>query len=297
MLPKNKSVKWLKITIIVIIIPFLLFLIVSGAGPLTPRNPPKDFLITHNMFDLDQVVSISKFRSCQGHRSMSQGTTEPDSSMATYIMTNVKEYDGRQPSVKVYAPFDGYVTDSLNNQGFSFVPKSSVLPWWPFNQYRINLAHVKALPKYRGTVPVKAGDLVGYDDSREYYPDAPVKSLDVRIGVLAWPPENRANNGEPLKNMDSMFNYMSDEVFAEFTKITPGLKSREDFIIPVKWRADHPCKLRDGGPYFDYMATEESDSNYRDYVYLWVENTAENIINQRQNCISKPSSDGCDFLK
>ena len=95
MLPKNKLVRLIKIIIIILIIPFLLFLIVSGVGPLTPQNQPKDFFITHNMFDLDQVVSISKFRSCQGHRSMSQGTTEPDSSMAHYILTNAKEYEGR----------------------------------------------------------------------------------------------------------------------------------------------------------------------------------------------------------
>ena len=88
---------------------------------------------------------------------------------------------------------------------------------------------------------------------------------------------------------------MSDEVFAEYTKITPGLKSREDFIIPVEWRTDHPCKLRDGGPYFDYKATEGSDPKYRDYVYWWVENTDENI-NQRQDCISNPSSGECDFF-
>lgn len=263
---------WLIIVITIIIIPPIIlfsgYLIISGAGPLTPRKPPKDFLITHNMFDLYQVVKISRFRSCQGHRSMSQGSTEPDSSMATYIMTNVKESKNRGREIKVYAPFDGYVTDSLNTQGFSFVPKSSKLPWWPFNQYRINVAHVKAYPEFQGTKPVKAGDLVGYENPDEYYGDAPTISLDVRIGVLALPPEMKANNGEPLKNMDSMFHYMSDEVFSEYIKIIPELKSREDFIIPVEWRTDNPCKFQGDGPYFDYKASQYNDPKYQDFVIL-----------------------------
>ncbi len=243
---------------------FFLYFIVSGAGQLTPQKPPSDFLITHNIFDLDQVVSISRFRSCAGHRSMSQGSKEPDSSMATYFRTNVKEYPGRLPQIKVYAPFDGYITPMIG--GFSFVPKSSKFPWWPFNQYRIIIEHVKPLPEYEGTVEVKVGELVGYDDSSEFFPDAPVKSLDIRVGVVAFPPERNSNQIEPFKNMDSVFRYMSDEVFAEYTKIIPELKSREDLIIPVEWRIDHPCTFQDDGPYFEHNIADNSNSRYSDFV-------------------------------
>lgn len=256
-----------------------LYSIVKGVGPLTPKKPPKDFLITNNMFDLNQVVSVSRFRSCQGHRSMSQYTMEPDSSMAHYIMTNIKESRQRKGEIKVYAPFDGYITDSLNTQGFSFVPKSSKLPWWPFNQYRINVAHVEAMPQFRGTVLIKAGELVGHEKIDEYYEGGDAISLDVRIGVLAWPPQQVANNGEPLKNMDSMFHYMSDQVFAEYTSITPELKSREDFIVPVEWRSAHPCVLQGKGPYFDYKASHVEGSKYDDFVYLGINNENKNTGN------------------
>lgn len=252
--------------LIILLLFFFLYLLVSGAGPLTPQRPPSDFLITHNIFDLDQVASISRFRSCAGHRSMSQGSKEPDSSMATYFTTNVKEYPGRPPQIKVYAPFDGYITPMVG--GFSFVPKSSKFPGWPFNQYRIIIEHVKPLPEYEGSVEVKAGELVGYDDSSEYFPDAPVKSLDIRVGVVAFPPERNSHQIEPFKNMDSVFQYMSDEVFAEYTKMIPELKSPEDLIIPVEWRIDHPCTFRDDGPYFEHTTTDDSNPRYSDAVDL-----------------------------
>jgi len=282
---------WFWVGLIIIVLGFL-FMIVKGVGPLTPKQPPKDFLITHNIFDLDQIVSVSRFRSCQGHRSMSQYTTEADSSMAHYLMTNIKESKQRKGEVKVYAPFDGYITDSLNNQGFSFVPKSSKFPWWPFNQFRINLAHVEALPQFKGTKPVKAGDLVGHELINEYYEDAGEISMDVRIGVLAWPPQYITNNGEPLKNMNSMFHYMSDEVFAEFTSITPDLTNREQFIISADLRQAHPCVINGKGPYFDYKASEINDPKYSNFVILRIDNNSQSAINSHY-CSSPKASDEC----
>ncbi|MFA6027862.1 MAG: hypothetical protein WC752_02970 [Patescibacteria group bacterium] len=292
--PRKSLLKkwWFWVIISPIILILLLLSIVKGVGPFTPKKPPEDFLITHNLFDLDQIVSVSRFRSCQGHRSMSQGTKEPASSMAHYLMTNVNESKQRKGEIKVYAPFDGYITDSLNNQGFSFVPKSSKLPWWPFNQYRINLAHVEALPQFKGTKPVKVGELVGHELLSEYYEDGGQISMDVRLGVLAWPPQYIANNGEPLKNMDSIFHYMSDEVFAEFTSITPGLTDREQFIIPVELREKSPCVIQGKGPYFDYKASEQKGPEYSNFVILRVDNNDQSALDAYQ-CSSPKASDEC----
>lgn len=140
--------RWLRWLILIFIIPFGLLFLIIGISQFAPDKPSKDFLIIRNMFDLSQIYRISQFRSCNGHRSMSQYSKEPNSSMAHYLMTNVRYKSDSQGKVKVYAPFDGFVTDTLNTQGFSFVPKSSKFPWWPFNQYRINLAHVRALPQF-----------------------------------------------------------------------------------------------------------------------------------------------------
>ncbi|EKD84694.1 MAG: hypothetical protein ACD_38C00171G0004 [uncultured bacterium] len=273
---------WKKL-LLICVSPFVLIFFIFGISQFAPEKPPADFLIVRNMFDLNQTIAFSQFRSCQGHRSMSQSTKEPDSSMAHYIMTNAKFKTESQGQVKVFAPFDGYITNSLNFQGFSFVPKSSRLPWWPFNQFRINLAHVKALPQYNGTVAVKAGDLVGFDDPNEFYPDATNISLDVRIGVMALPPENKANNGEPLKNMYSMFLYMSDEVFAEYKAAIPGLESREDFIIPLSYRAANPCKFQGNGPYFDYSQIDFQDPKYSGYVYMGTYDRMKNAGKKEQN--------------
>ena len=51
---------------------------------------------------------------------------------------------------------------------------------------------------------------------------------------------------------------MSDEVFAEYQSVIPGLESRKDLIITKEYRLAHPCKFSDGGsnlfdnpPYFE----------------------------------------------
>lgn len=58
----------------------------------------------------------------------------------------------------------------------------------------------------------------------------------VRVGVIAVPPMFKNGNGEPFKRLDSVFNYMTDEVFAEHQAAIPGLESREDMIITKEYR-------------------------------------------------------------
>lgn len=159
-------------------------------------------------------------------------------------------------TIGIYAPFDGYVLGNapytLVDEGVTMVPKSAT-PWWPFNQWRFAMNHTHVLPQFQDPPIhfVKAGTLVGYVNALDRYGQR-LKGTQVRVGVTAIPPMFKNGNGEPYKKLDSVFNYMTDEVFNEYKFAFPSVKSREDFIVPKEWRQDHPCKFREGdAPNFD----------------------------------------------
>ncbi len=156
--------------------------------------------------------------------------------------------------VKIYAPFDGYVLGNspftLVDEGVTMVPASGI-PWWPFNQWRFAMNHTYVLPEYQDPPIhfVTAGTHVGYVNARDRYGQRN-KGTQVRIGVTAIPPMFKNGNGEPYKKLDSVFHSMSDEVFLEYKEAMPGLGSREDMIIPRRWRETHPCEFTGAGPNF-----------------------------------------------
>ncbi len=258
-----------KILLILFCIPIALLVLICLISQIVPDKPPKDFLIVHNFVDLKQMDNISKYRSCAGHRNMPQYTQEPNSSAKHYMQSNVRRDSGEK--VKIFAPFDGYIVHPLS-QGVTLVPASSKFPWWPFNQWRFNVEPVHTLPQYGGIVnKVKAGDLIGYFSDDRYKGDPqPFGDLDIVVGVTAIPPQFKDGNGEPWKRMESVFNYMSDEVFAEYKAAIPGLEDRKDLTVPLSWRKVHPCTYRaGGGPYFDIGKPEDLSIEEQN-VYLGV---------------------------
>lgn len=296
----QKGFAVIKIILVALLIPLILLVLTAGISQFAPDKPPADFLITHNFVDLAQVDGLSKLRSCEGHRNMPQYTDEPNSNFKHYMYFKGK----RLPSdnhVKIFAPFDGYIVHPLS-QGITMVPASSKFPWWPFNQWRFNVEPAHTLSQYGGIInKVKAGDLIGYfNDDRfgEDEKDAPIV-LDLIAGVTALPPEFKDGNGEPWKKMDSVFKYMSDEVFAEYKAAIPGMENPEDFIIPRAYREVHPCKYRvEGGPYFDSGRPEDRPLEEQN-VYLGIGIKDLDAIKKRTII----GSDGmpevgkeCDFL-
>lgn len=235
----------------IVFIPLTFLVILSVVSQFVPEKPPEDFEITHNFVDLSQVFSLSKYRSCRGHQTVEQYSDEPISNMQHYVGTD-PQIDTSQ--VKIYAPFDGYVLGDAPftlADGLTMIPESGI-PWWPFNQWRFSMsqgAHV--LPKFQDPPihKVKAGDLVGYLDSGDRYGNRNT-GTHLRLGVTAILPMFKNGNAEPYKKLDSVFRYMSDEVFAEYQSAIPGLVSREDMIITKEYRLAHPCKFKEGGPTF-----------------------------------------------
>ncbi len=230
--------------------PLALVVAICLISQFAPEKPPEDFIITHNFMDMSQIFRISKYRACAGHQTIDQYSDEPISNMQHYI-TAAPEIDSGQ--LKIYAPFDGYVLGDAPftmADGITIIPKSG-LPWWPFNQWRINFPHTHVLPEFQDPPlhEVKAGDVVGYVNSLNKYGQR-LGGTQVRVGVLAVPPMFKNGNSEPFKRLDSVFNYMTDEVFAEYQEAIPGLQSREDMIITKEYRLAHPCEFIRGGPTF-----------------------------------------------
>lgn len=248
---------WRKILLLLFGAPIGLLIIISAISQIVPDKPPQDFFITKNFLDLGQIDSITKYRGCSGHQTISQYTDEPPSRM-DHDITRIQTIE--PDKLKIYAPFDGYVTNMMS-QGISMVPASSKLSWWPFNQWRFSMPHTHPLPEYnRPTSFVKAGTLIGYADYEGRYDQKGLKNkgAQVIIGITAIPPMWKNGNTEPWKKLESIFHHMSDDVFAEYQAVIPGLQSREDFIISKEYRQTHPCKFRGSGPYFDANPEEHT---------------------------------------
>ena len=209
-------------------------------------------MITKNFIDLNQVQRITKYRSCNGHQTVDQYSDEPVSNMQHYIPT-LASID--PDKIGIYAPFDGYILgngpNTLADEGVTMVSKSGI-PWWPFNQWRFAMNHTHVLPQFQDPPIhfVKAGTLVGYVNALDRYSQR-LKGTQVRMGVTAIPPMFKNGNTEPYKKLDSVFNYMTDDVFAQYQEAIPGLKGREDMIVTKDYRLSHPCKFKQGGPNFD----------------------------------------------
>ncbi len=288
--PLVKHQRILKVVRWVVFVPLGFVVLLSIISQFAPAKPPEDFLITNNFVDLSEIHRFTRYRACAGHQTIDQYSNEPISNMQHYIVSNPNIDPGE---IKIYAPFDGYVLGNAPftmADGITMIPKSGI-PWWPFNQWRINLPHTHVLPQFQDPPihEVKAGDLIGYVNSLDRYGQRN-KGTQVRVGVLAVPPMFKNGNGEPYKKLDSVFNHMSDEVFAEYQAAIPGLEKREDFIITKEYRLAHPCKFKEGGPnfydkppYFDTGNIEELPLEEQD-VYIGVDIKDIDKIIKKRTC-------------
>lgn len=261
-----RVVKW------VVLIPVTFVIVVSLISQFAPDAPPSDFLITHNFIDLPLFDRLSKYRACAGHQTIPQYTAEPVSNMQHYIPL-LESVDPSQ--VKIYAPFDGYILGNapftLVDEGVTMVSASGV-PWWPFNQWRFAMNHTHVLPQYQNPPIhfVTAGTHVGYVNTLDRYGERN-KGTQVRVGVTAIPPMFKNGNGEPYKKLDSVFHYMSDDVFAKYQAAMPGVHSPEDIIIPRSWREAHPCEFIGDGPNFALSRAMNEDKPLEEQdVYIGV---------------------------
>lgn len=183
--------------------------------------------------DLNQIQSVSKYRSCAGHVRDGYNfdrVREYDRSMKHYFYP-VPEFQGTLDKVKVFAPFDGTITyidyekDKVvsgrthNGGGLHISPSID-------SNVTVVLGHIYTVKDYKVGDQVKAGELVGYASLGDKGNDF---DTDLTSAVKA--------EGD-IEVLGSIFDHMTPEVLAEFAKygLTP-----ENTKFSKEYRDIHPC--------------------------------------------------------
>lgn len=198
--------------------------------------------ITAVPVDLEQIQSISKYRSCAGHIRDGytfSGVLNNDSSMKHYFLP-IPELQGTLDKVKLFAPFDGTII-------YIDYEKDKVIPERPHNGGGLHFVsskdpnaavvygHIYTIKDYKVGDKVKAGELVGYAALGG-------KGNDFDIDLSTPWNTSAYNNREVL---DSIFDHMTPKVLEAFAKydITP-----ENTKFTKEYRDANPCNYNTTGP-------------------------------------------------
>lgn len=204
--------------------------------------------ISANFTELNKIDKISRYRSCAGHTTVPQDEREMRRSMKHYFSVK-PEYLGSD-TVKIYSPFDGYVAivredraDGLEGEIW-IVPDDLFVILPPIGRWSFSVQHINILEGLKRGSKVMAGELIGY---------AAVASknrgtFDVVYAKGAISSKRIDNWMGPFSDLDSVFNHMSDDVFAQYKD--RGINSKEDLIISKEDRDKNQCVYADNGPYF-----------------------------------------------
>ncbi|MCR4307009.1 MAG: hypothetical protein NUV80_00405 [Candidatus Berkelbacteria bacterium] len=204
--------------------------------------------ITAVPLDLTQIQSISKYRSCAGHDSSGysfERLLETERSMKHYIYP-VSAFQGTLDKVKMFAPFDGTVSDvyleadHIGEPGKRPKSGNGITLSTPIDpNVSFEFGHIYFVKDYKIGDEIKAGELVGYAALGEKGND-----FDVVLTGAKWAFEN----GTETMILGSAFDHMTDSVIAEFATfgITP-----ENTKDSKEYRDANPCNYasstRSGG--------------------------------------------------
>jgi hypothetical protein len=164
-----------------------------------------DKFITSNPIDLDQISAISQFRSCIGHDYSGYNTDEEleeNRSMKHYIEPST-EYSNSAGKVKVFAPFDGYISEIVEEEsgrGKQVWLDSSITQGYYFVFFHIDLESDLSIGSQVGS-----GDLIGYANLED------AANFDIALKKHESPDED-------IYTLDSPFNHMSSSVLKQYSK-------------------------------------------------------------------------------
>ena len=159
-----------------------------------PMPNQADF-ITHNPVNVDQVLRISKFRSCAGHDYSGlnvEGETESNRSMKHYIAA-------RTSSPDAYMPFDGKVAE-IREERAAYGKQIWLIPE-PDNDWVFIFFHVVPKEGVKQGSQLKSGELLG---------NSPIKYLDSFDYTLA-----RFSSEKPI--YESPFLHMESNVLEQYS--------------------------------------------------------------------------------
>ncbi|PIP27616.1 MAG: hypothetical protein COX30_00965 [Candidatus Moranbacteria bacterium CG23_combo_of_CG06-09_8_20_14_all_39_10] len=190
------------------------------------NNPP---LLTVNFIDLDKVEKISKFRSCQGHTVVPQDGSESARNMKHYVLLKPEYLDKQK--IGILSPLDGFVQGTMSNpekglEGEIWIGQEGT-PW------AVSFEHIELVRNFERGDKVRAGELIGY---------VPGKGVDVVYAIGGDGVKIMDGYASPFAALDSVFNHMSEEVFAIYQK--KGIKSKDDLIYSREYRDQNACQYR-----------------------------------------------------
>ena len=236
----KKTLKILGIIILVLIFGFFILLILSQKSP-----PPE---IVANFTELDKIEKISKYRSCAGHTTVPQDEREMGRSMKHYFAVK-SQYQGND-TVGIYSPYDGSVAvirkdiaDGLEGEIW-IAPKDIFVILPPLGRWMFSVQHINIRADLKQRSQVGAGELIGYaavaGENRN--------TFDIIYAKGGLIPKRIDNWVGPFTDLDSIFDHMSEKVFAPYQE--KGVKSKEALITSKEERDRTPCVYKDSGPYF-----------------------------------------------
>lgn len=228
-------------TVILVLITGIFLLFVLAQKALPPQ-------IVANFTELNKIEKISKYRSCAGHTTVPQDEREMKRSMKHYFLVK-SEYLG-DDTVDIYSPYDGFVANIREDRASGLegeiwiVPKDTFAILPPIGRWSFSIQHINIREGLKRGSEVKAGELIGHAavaaENR--------KTFDVVYAKGSLIPKNIDNWIGPFNDLDSIFNHMSEKIFAQYQK--KGITSKENIIINKEDRDKNPCVYKDNGPYF-----------------------------------------------
>lgn len=219
-----------------------IFLLIMAARK---ASPPQ---VVSNFTELDKIEKISKYRSCAGHTTVPQDEREMKRSMKHYFSVK-REYLGND-TVDIYSPYDGFVAGIREDQADGLegeiwiTPKDIFVILPPIGRWSFSVQHINIREGLKRGSAVTAGELIGHAavDTENRH------AFDVVYAKGALIPKRIDNWTGPFDDLDSIFNHMSEEIFAQYQE--RGITSKERIIINKEERDQNPCTYKDDGPYF-----------------------------------------------
>lgn len=222
---------------------------------LSQNQPPP--LLTTNFVNLDKIERVSRYRSCAGHVTVPQDNREKQRNMKHYFWVK-KSITPIDEPVEIYAPYDGFISvlrsdpaEKLEGE-VALVPQDAFVFLPPVGRWTFSVQHINVRPGLNRGDKVKAGELLGTATVR----DDGGGSFDIVYAKFGLRTKTIDNWTAPFTNLDSVFNHMTDAVFAQYTQ--KGAVSRKDFIITKELRDTNLCNYEGQGPYFSNQEEPEN---------------------------------------
>lgn len=231
-------------------------LVIGITSFISAKNQPPPQLVA-DFVDVENLTKISKYRSCAGHVTVPQDERESKRNMKHYFFVK-PELVGTN-KVKIFAPYDGYVSSIRSDpqEGLEgeiwIVPKRTLQFLPPMGIWAFSVQHIVVADNLRRGSEVKAGDVIGH----AAVPSEERASFDIVYAKPAMKPKMIDNWNSPFSDLDSVFNHMSSEIFAKYQE--RGVETKEDMFITKEERDQKPCEYQRNGPYFE---NQKDSSNW-----------------------------------